>query len=324
MLLSTVVPVYNTARYLRATLDSLLNQGLEPGEWEMILVDDGSTDGSGQICADYASAHPDVIRVISQSNRGNSAARNRGLEEARGEYVHFMDSDDLLAPDTYRFLSDFAGEEADYIGFNLTIVREGEMYEFNPDTGHPERMSGREVLASRRGTSYSTTGLFRRSYLHGAGLRFEEGITIWEDQPLMLRFFASGARCVLTGATRYLYILHPGSATQSTAGKRGGAWIAGARGALREINSLRHTYPELEGVMKGLADAAVVTLLCSLIKNPVEGRRFREVAARLRADGNLPVGGRGTLRRMTNLIMAHPWLYGWASRLYRLSGAARR
>lgn len=92
-MISLIVPVYNGERFLRACADSVLNQSMR--EIEVIFVDDGSTDGSREILKEYA--QKDVrVRVIAQENRGVSAARNRGIEEAKGEYLWFFDCDDVM------------------------------------------------------------------------------------------------------------------------------------------------------------------------------------------------------------------------------------
>lgn len=96
--LSIVVPVYNVEEFLAATLDSLLQQTL--GNWEAIVVDDGSTDSSGRIADAFAASDP-RITVIHQPNAGLGAARNAGVARARGKYLTFLDSDDLIPDDAY-------------------------------------------------------------------------------------------------------------------------------------------------------------------------------------------------------------------------------
>ena len=91
--LSVMIPVYNAARYLKQCMDSL--QEPYRDDIEFIFVDDGSTDGSGEMCEAYAK-HDSRIRVIHQKNAGPSEARNRGEAEARGKYLFFVDSDDML------------------------------------------------------------------------------------------------------------------------------------------------------------------------------------------------------------------------------------
>ncbi len=96
---SIIVPVYNVEDYLRECLDSLVAQTLP--SYEVILVDDGSTDSSGHICDKYAAEYPDKIRVIHQSNSRQAAARNAGIDVARGRYIGFVDSDDKILPDMF-------------------------------------------------------------------------------------------------------------------------------------------------------------------------------------------------------------------------------
>lgn len=94
--ISVIVPVYNVKSYLSACLDSILNQNFD--SYEIIVVDDGSTDGSGELAEQYASHHIDKIRVLHQENQGLGGARNTGIKAAKGEYVAFIDSDDWIQP----------------------------------------------------------------------------------------------------------------------------------------------------------------------------------------------------------------------------------
>ncbi len=101
MLLSIIIPVYRVEPMLRRCIDSVLAQDFS--DWELWLIDDGSPDGSPQICDEYV-AQDERIHVIHQTNAGLGAARNAGLKRATGEYVTFVDSDDYLSPDTYSLL----------------------------------------------------------------------------------------------------------------------------------------------------------------------------------------------------------------------------
>lgn len=100
-LISVIIPVYNTGSYLSPGLESLIAQTHR--NIEVILVDDGSSDGSGELCDEFA-RRDDRITVIHQQNAGVSAARNAGLEQATGEYLFFLDSDDRLPPDSLAVL----------------------------------------------------------------------------------------------------------------------------------------------------------------------------------------------------------------------------
>lgn len=104
-LISIIVPVYNVEDYLPTCLDSLLRQGIENERYEVILINDGSKDGSGTICKDYVARHANFF-LLNQENQGVAAARNHGLGFAHGEYVIFVDSDDFLADNGLKRLVD--------------------------------------------------------------------------------------------------------------------------------------------------------------------------------------------------------------------------
>ena len=104
MLISFVVPVYNVEPYLSICLDSILNQGIDKDDFEIILVEDCSTDGSLQICKDYSSKYKNIILIENDKNIGLGLTRNKGMECARGEYIHFVDSDDYLFPNSIQEL----------------------------------------------------------------------------------------------------------------------------------------------------------------------------------------------------------------------------
>lgn len=125
MRFSVIVPVYNVADYLPACMESLLAQRCE--DWEIILVDDGATDGKcPALCDEYAARHPELVRVIHQANGGLGAARNTGIEAAKGEYLLFVDSDDTVAPDTLARLSEEIDRSpADMYLFSFRYVDEG-------------------------------------------------------------------------------------------------------------------------------------------------------------------------------------------------------
>ena len=122
-LVSVIVPVYNVEPYLRRCIDSLINQTLQ--DIEIILVDDGSTDGSGQICNEYA-AKDARIRVVHQENAGLSEARNTGIDCARANYLMFVDSDDWVEPEFCELpLTIGKEQQADLVMFQFRRIQNG-------------------------------------------------------------------------------------------------------------------------------------------------------------------------------------------------------
>lgn len=109
MKLSIIVPVYNVRSFLGECLDSLVNQSLD--DYEVILIDDGSSDGSAEIIKDYAERFPEMIRSLRVENGGQGRARNFGIEMAKGDYLGFVDSDDWITPDMYEKLYSTAIKE---------------------------------------------------------------------------------------------------------------------------------------------------------------------------------------------------------------------
>lgn len=124
MFLSIVIPVYNTEKYLAECLDSCLAQDIPYSDYEIICINDGSTDRSGAILTEYAEKYRNII-VINQKNTGVSAARNAGMDHARGKYVWFIDSDDRICPNVIGKLKHLAEKNSyDRIEFATYRFRE--------------------------------------------------------------------------------------------------------------------------------------------------------------------------------------------------------
>lgn len=130
ILVSVVIPVYNVGRYLPQCLESVLRQSYR--ELEIIIIDDGSTDGSGSICDSFA-RRDGRIRVLHTENKGLAAARNLGPAIAEGSYLMFLDSDDWIEPDTVKTLLETA------IRYEADIVAAGFCREFVDQTLHPPK-----------------------------------------------------------------------------------------------------------------------------------------------------------------------------------------
>lgn len=101
LLISVIIPVYMAEKFLHRCVNSVLNQTYQ--NFEIILINDGSKDKSGMICDEYAKKDK-RIKVIHQENQGVSAARNKGLDMARGEWIYFLDSDDYISPKSFELL----------------------------------------------------------------------------------------------------------------------------------------------------------------------------------------------------------------------------
>lgn len=116
MKISVIVPVYNAMPWLEECLDSLFCQELSAQEYEVICINDGSTDGSGDLLCTYRERHPNLL-VISQPNSGVVAARNAGIARASGEYIWFVDADDRVAPNALSRLCDGLDDRVELLQF---------------------------------------------------------------------------------------------------------------------------------------------------------------------------------------------------------------
>ena len=124
MLLSIIVPVYNVEKYIRETLLSIYEQGFDESKFEVIVVNDGTPDGSMRIVSEFAQKYEN-LHVINQENQGLSGARNSGLQVARGEYIWFVDSDDTIAEKSLNYIEVVVSEKkADVYAFDLIRVDE--------------------------------------------------------------------------------------------------------------------------------------------------------------------------------------------------------
>lgn len=177
-LVSLVVPVYNTGDHLSYCLDSLCGQTHR--NLEIILVDDGSTDGSSEICDEYA-ARDKRVRCIHQENQGVSTARNTGIELANGDWILFPDSDDYLETDTVEYaLAIVAREAVDIVAFEYYVTYPDREVAHRMPTGNYGRKTAREAhRVVCESSPFAYNKLFKRSLLHA--IRFREDIKRGED-----------------------------------------------------------------------------------------------------------------------------------------------
>jgi CDP-glycerol glycerophosphotransferase len=196
-LVSVVVPVYNVAGYLPECLDSLLAS--EHPDLEIVVVDDGSTDGSGTVADSYA-ARESRIRVVHTANRGLGAARNEGLRHVSGDYVAFADSDDVVPPSAYAVMvASLNQSSSDFATGSILLLEGDDLREppwmrrlHNPPWPKAGAAQHPEIL----GDVFAWNKLYRRSWWQRAGLSWPEGIR-YEDQPTTTRAYLSGRFDVL-------------------------------------------------------------------------------------------------------------------------------
>lgn len=218
---SVVVAAYNALPYLRECVESVLRQSIGAGRMELIVIDDGSTDGSAEVLDAYASANG-VMRVEHRPNSGGPAApRNRGMDLAAGRYVYFVDADDYLGDEALERLVAMAdANDAD-----ITL---GKMKGVNgrgvPASMYKTDQPDADLFASRVYWTLATLKLFRREFLTEHGLRLDESLPIGEDQPFTARAYLAAKRIsVLSSYDCYYARLREDG--QNTTTQAGGALL---------------------------------------------------------------------------------------------------
>jgi glycosyltransferase involved in cell wall biosynthesis len=210
--ISIIIPVYNAEEYLDRCLHSVLDQ--EYPSYEVILVDDGSTDSSGLICDRYSSTDPRFV-TLHQPNKGVSAARNAGLDIARGEYVMFLDSDDALLPYALDTLIENLADEDVVIGGYGTFIE-----------NLPRKETKPEATKSYKGNAYNY--FFQENILPNCELldapwaklfkmkavgdtRFDESLSYAEDKLFVFEVLSKSSSALTVSAAVYGYYVRAGS-----------------------------------------------------------------------------------------------------------------
>lgn len=215
MILSIIVPVYNVEQHLQRCLQSIACQ-MHAG-YELVLVDDGSTDQSAAMCDAFAQQHPELdVVVLHQPNGGLSAARNRGLEVARGQYVTFVDSDDHVDPHTLEPNMAFlvANPEVDMVEYPIEVHAQSPKAHVLTfaDVTVSDDVFADWVRREGYAHCYACNKIYRATLWRG--LRFPVG-ACFEDVAIMPRIIRR-VRCVhYSGHGCYRYVMHAGSITTS-------------------------------------------------------------------------------------------------------------
>lgn len=204
MLISFIVPVYNTELYLEECLNSLLNQDISHDEYEIICVNDGSTDGSLELLRTYAQLHQN-IQVIDKHNEGVSVARNVGLEHANGDYIWFIDSDDLI--------------ETNCLNELKTIISNGEYDRIiiNSKTfKSTDNLLTKKVLLNESWKdSVVWRNIFKKEFINDYKLRFHPGLVFGEDALFIFESFRCTPKTFEASILIYYHRIVMGSASNN-------------------------------------------------------------------------------------------------------------
>lgn len=217
-MLTLAVPVYNMEQYLDRCMDTLLAQTCQ--DYEILLIDDGSFDGSAAMCDACMAKYPERIRVVHKENGGLSSARNAGIDAAKGEYIIFPDPDDWVEPDYVEKLLTFRTPyRADLVCTGYYVDTEDGSIPGSQESV-PVIMNGREaqntLLLPPKMNGFAWNKLYRLDIIRENGLRFLDDVGTTEDLDFAYRYLAHCQTvCHAPSERTYHYYQRPGAATHS-------------------------------------------------------------------------------------------------------------
>ena len=301
-LISIIVPVYNVSKYLRHCVDSLLRQTYE--NIEILLVDDGSTDDSGELCDQFMESD-NRIRVIHQKNQGVSVARNEGLRQARGSWVMFVDSDDWVEPEICETLLDRAlKSNCDICGCDLLKEVEGErpqiqaVYKHDVLIQKPEMESLVATLLHKNieGTHYNRSVMNGHSCIQALlgpycklyrkdivdGIEFPQHIQYAEDTLFVLRVMIGASSVAWVNQALYHYRFWPMSLVNKYDKRRAEDCVSLDRATLEYIKG---AYGEKEELLNAFAYGCFLraTRLFHYYARKTKKREFASICKLLKA-----------------------------------------
>lgn len=312
MKISVIIPCFNAGKYLASCLDSVLAQTWK--EFEILIVDDGSQDDTLAIAQTYAQQDK-RIRVFHQDNAGVCAARNRGLDEARGEFVTFVDGDDLLPAHALETMMSAAADGIDMVVCaHETFDEDGKREVFWPETHWMNKKGDnrRKKVALRLIEGDSVLNimcnkLHRRSLIEREHLRLDESVAIAEDALFNLEAVLCGRDIAYVHAVCYRYRMHALSAMHRNTGNAFDTHLPWFHAMARMLNR--------RGVMKTYYPAFFHTVVLRLYKDGGVWGVVRDFAPKAWPvmDAALPrgtkLGARGYMLSALGRSGIYPWVY---------------
>lgn len=254
MWLSIIIPVYNNEKYIGECIDSIVSQNTD--QCEIIIIDDGSSDGSGAICDEYRNAYPELIKVYHISNKGVANARNIGLSNALGEYVWFVDSDDVIAPGSIDYLRQYiVDNNSDFISFPVIeeYIESGSVVK-KTRKNYTETVNGAsnmmfEYLQNNEMLDLVADKICRREIITDNGIFFDQADIPTEDHIFWLKIYRFLGTVSIINNPLYIYRLRQNNSNSRKFSYNRFASYIRALGKVEELANEYNCLEELKDYM---------------------------------------------------------------------------
>lgn len=320
VMLSVIVPVHNAERYVGRCLDALLLQDVEC--YEIICVENGSTDGTLDVLRRYEKEHEDVVRVCVSREVGVSSARNRGMELARGEVLAFCDADDYVIPGAYGYLlREFWNDNIDVLKFNSVTLDKYVLRTWHePGDVRGDVVyegGGRSFLRHLGGIpTFVWCNMYRKTFVEKNGIRFEP-IMIAEDVLFNLNVYMADAHVCAVTSNVYRYTMSPEQVTQARERER---MKIAARCYLKVFEvmaSHMKQWPDSRDVLEMIMEQQMLPCFSRVFSAGLSRDEFRDVRARFSATGVFSMKKKLTASKVIDCAMANYTTYSIMSSVYR-------
>lgn len=296
--LSIIVPLYNSSLYIADCLDSILSSDLPKDKYEIVVVNDGSTDNGPDIVKHYLATHCN-IRIVNQDNQGLSGARNTGIRNAKGSYFWCVDSDDLVEKNIARILP-FLDGKTDIVSTYLKLIREdGSLVSYSKDKRVPYNkiVSGRSVVIAGYNPTSVCGHFVKKQFVMENDLFFVPN-RAHEDVEMSYKLFSFARKVIFLDLALYIYILHPNSMSQSKVVEQKLKLtlddIFVYNSFIKLAEKFADSDPELSTIISKRAESALFGILATLYNNKEEWGRNginKAVLAELRKQKLYPLKG---------------------------------
>ena len=324
LMISIIVPVFNKEEYLASCIESLLRQGLSDDSYEIILVNDGSTDGSLAICNHYSELYAHIC-VISKENQGPGPARNMGILHAQGDFVCFVDADDYLEDNGLSEIRCYINNEIDAIRYLCRIVYPRSCYSEDSDVKRALYSgTGHQFLINYGIDPYCWNWIYRRSYLIDKNLSFQA--VIGEDFLFIADVLLSNPNIVAVTNRIYNYVIRESSISSTRTAENSRRWVNDLIRTLpttvEQLSAYKTRNQDLyDSGMSAIEDKKII-LFSRLLSADYSLSEYKETIKRCKALRLLPLERySGSLkqrwaRMYFNLLYRIPLAYMLTKRLY--------